>query len=325
MAFEQTLVIVKPDGLQKGLLSQILASLREHNLQVAECTRTHLEPSWVERLYGGEKSEIYFREVVDWVSSSDVVLLRICGENAIGLIKWEIIGRYPNGIRGEYSESWIKNVAHASDSTAAAIRELLLVDEIFQKERDVNEDRFAGKMVFALTGMSESGKSTAGRYFERQGVPGLKIVKLFEEVKEKASPGEDLGEFVAREEARDPYVLWDAFIDELLREMSQRGSCVASIESLYGGGLGPYLKNKMGRHFAIIYIDIPLEIRAQRQMGREGLASLGEARSMLVARDEIKEASGIPKLREMADEIVDNSGSVHDLCRAIDEIIERWR
>ena len=324
MSVKQTLIIVKPDGMAKGLVGQILRSLQKHDLRVADQARLQLEREWVENLYGQERGEVYFTEVVEWVSSAPVLILKVEGEDAVDLVKWKIIGRYPEGIRGRYSENWIKNVAHAPDSSESALHELQLTELIFERRRQMNESRFSGRMVFALTGMSECGKSTVGKYLDSKDIVRLKIVKLFEKVRDKWSPDEELYTFVRQQEERDPYALWDAFTDELVAEMDRLNTNAASIESLYGGGLGPYLKQKLGRHFRIVFLDIPLKIRLVRQMQREGLSDIESAREHLLPRDEIKEMSGIPALKDIADEVVDNSGTLEELYRGIDQLVQRY-
>ena len=186
----------------------------------------------------------------------------------------------------------------------------------------MDEKLFKGKTIFALTGMSECGKSTVGKYLELKGIPRLKIVRFFERVRDKLSPGEELYGFIKKEEKRDPYSLWDTFINEILSEMKVRGVNKVSIESLYGGGLGPYLKQKLGNHFCLIYVDIPLEVRLQRQIQREGLSSLEEAKKILLPRDKVKADSGIPELKKISDEVIDNSGTLDDLYEKIDTIIK---
>ncbi len=323
MSVEQTLIIVKPDGMAKGLVAQILSSLQKHDLRVVDHARLQLEREWVENLYGQERGEVYFVEVVEWVSSAPVLILKVEGEGAVDLVKWKIVGRYPDGIRGRHSENWIKNIAHAPDSLKSALHELQLAEHIFERRRQMSESRFSGKMVFALTGMSECGKSTVGKYLDSKGIVRLKIVKLFERVRDKWSPDEELYTFVRQQEERDPYSLWDAFVDELATEMDRLNTNTASIESLYGGELGPYLKQKLCQHFCIVFLDIPLEIRLVRQMQREGLSDMESARKHLLPRDEIKEKSGIPALKEIAGEVVDNSGTLKELYRKIDQLVQR--
>lgn len=323
MSVQQTLVVVKPDGIAKGLVGQILRSLQAHNLSVVYQTRVQLERKWVESLYDGERDEIYFTEVVEWVSSAPILLLKIEGNEAVAKVKWQIIGRYPDGIRGQYSENWIKNVAHAPDSIQSALHELELAELIFERSKEMNESRLSGKMIFALTGMSECGKSTVGKYLNSKNISRLKIVKLFEKVRDKWSPDEELYAFLKRREERDPYALWDAFIDEMITEMDRLGTSAASIESLYGGGLGLYLKQRLGRHFCIVFVDIPLEVRLYRQVQRENLPDIESAKKYLLPRDKIKEKSGIPELKEIAGEMVDNSGTLEELYQTIDQIVNK--
>lgn len=327
MFVEQTLVIVKPDGMAKGLVGEILRNLIINGLSVVSSARTRLPRQLVEKLYEGEEQQIYFTDVVGWVSSAIVLLLKVEGIHAVGRVKWEIIGRYPNGMRGKYSENWIKNVAHASDSPHSAARELDLMEHVFKEAATMNQKRFQNKMVFALTGMSECGKSTIGKYLDSKGIRRLKIVRLFERAKERMAPGssENFRDFVARNEAKDPYAIWDVFIDELHREMEALGTNMASIESLYGGGLGPYLKQRLADHFCIVYVDIPVEVRLQRQMIQEGLSDIEAAKAILYPRDEIKTKSGIPALKEIAGEVIDNSGTLDDLYRAVNEMIVRYQ
>ncbi len=325
MDFQQTLIIVKPDGLVKGLLGLILRRIEEHNLTVVDSIRTKLSRNWVEKFYAGEEHEVYFEEVVRWVSSAPVLLLKVQGNNTVDTVKQNIIGRYPSGIRGQHSENWIKNVAHASDSIESAERELKLAEFIFKKIKKLDDQRFNNKLVFALTGMSECGKSTVGRYLNSCGIPRLKIVKFFERIRDKWSPEEDLYQFTAKEENRDPYALWDAFISELLSEMKRMKVAIVSIESLYGGGLGPYLKQKMTKHFYIVYIDLSLEIRLQRQIQRAELVTLEDAKAALLPRDEIKTASGIPQLKSIAEEVIDNSGTLEDLYHLIDDMVAKYK
>jgi len=271
------------------------------------------------------EQEVYFEEVVNWVSSAPVLFLKIQGDRAVEKAKWRIIGRYPEGIRGKYSENWIKNVAHAPDSEKSAKREIGLSKVIFERRKRIDDVLFNGKMVFALTGMSECGKSTVGKYLDSRGIPRLKIVRFFERVRDKWSPNEELYQLTKKEEERDPYALWDAFINELLTEMDARKIFMASIESLYGGGFGPYLKRRMGEHLCIVYIDIPIEIRLQRQKQREELATIEEAKKILLPRDNVKVNSGIPALKEIAGEIIDNSGTLEDLYQAVDKIIACYK
>jgi len=324
MSVQQTLIIVKPDGIAKGLVGQILRKLQENELRVVEHTRVQLSRKWVESLYGNEREEIYFKDVVEWVSSALVLFMKIEGDDAVDKVKRKIIGRYPDGIRGLHSENWIKNVAHAPDSTQSAIHELELSKQIFESSASVDKNRLGNKVIFALTGMSECGKSTVGEYLDSMGIKRLKIVKLFERIHTMWSPDQEFYEFLSQQEERDPYALWDAFIDELLMEMEHLKVRASSVESLYGGGLGPYLRQKLGDHFHILFIDISQAIRLRRQMQRENLSNIEDAKKYLLPRDKVKEKSGIPALKDISDEVIDNSVTLKRLHRDIDLIINKY-
>lgn len=72
MPVQRTLIIIKPDGLAKGLVGQILRSLKTHSLFVIDSATVLLPRQWVEKLYAFERNEVYFTEVVEWVSSAPV-------------------------------------------------------------------------------------------------------------------------------------------------------------------------------------------------------------------------------------------------------------
>jgi len=325
MSRQETLILVKPDGVKKGLLGEILRDLRVHGIDVQKAVKAELSPDWVRQLYINEREEPFFHEVVAWIISGPVYLLLVSGVNAVDIVKYTIIGKYPDGIRGRCSEDRIRNVAHAPDSERSARREIMLAEPIFARRLAMQRQRFSGKMVFALTGMSECGKSTVGKYLDSRGIPRLKIVRLFERVRDKQAPNMELQEFVRGAEQRDPIALWDAFIDELFAEMDSRGVSMASLESLYGGGLGPYLRQQIGEHFAIVYIEASPEKRIELQMIRLNLTSRDEATRHLLPRDEVKAKSGIPELKLDAEVVIENSGTLDDLYAAVDEMVRKYR
>jgi dephospho-CoA kinase len=77
--------------------------------------------------------------------------------------------------------------------------------------------------------------------------------------------------------------------------------------------------------FKITYVDIPEETRVLRQVQRRNLSSIEEARKLIQERDKVKAASGIPKMKEIADIVIDNSGTLEDLYETVDNIILRYK
>ncbi len=325
VSYEKTLIIIKPDGLTKNLAGLIVEKIYQYGLTIIDSERTHLSKELVEKLYSEIKDKEYFVEAVNWVNSAPVLILIIEGIDAVNTVKQKIIGKYPSGLRGQFSENSIKNIAHASDSIISARKEIKLIEPILKRNKDSNEKKLSNKIVFALTGMSECGKSTVGKYFDSRGIPRLKIVNIFEKVRDAYQTDKDVKIFTSIEEKRDPYALWDVFIEQLLTEMNKRKVNIASIESLYGGGLGYYLKQKLGNHFHVIFIEASEEKRVKLQMVRESIDDADRAKRLLLSRDRIKNDSGIPQLKEIADEIIDNSGSINQLYEKIDKIIHKYK
>lgn len=324
MSYEKTLCIVKPDGLTKGIAGSIIEKIYQHNLTITDSVRTNLSKKLVKELYSENKDAEYFSELIGWISSAPILILIIEGPDAINIVKQKIVGKYPNGLRGQFSESSIRNIAHASDSVISAEKEIKIIEPVLKKNNEANEKILTGKTIFALTGMSECGKSTVGKYFNSRGIPRLKIVKIFEKIKDIKKSNKNIQVFTNIEEKRDPYALWDAFIEQLLFEMDSLKVDVSSIESLYGGGMGYYLKQKLGDHFHIIFIEASVEKRIKLQMIRENIEDANEAKQLLLSRDQIKKDSGIPQLKEIADEIIDNSGDINQLYRKVDKIICKY-
>ena len=135
MSAQETFVMVKPDGLAKGLAGQIFCEIEKHDLFVVDFVKIHLSRNTVREIYLGKEKEVYFDDVVSWVSSVPVLLIKIVGDDAIRKIKREIVGKYPNGLRGRYSDNRIKNIAHAPDSVESASREMKIVNQIFERKK----------------------------------------------------------------------------------------------------------------------------------------------------------------------------------------------
>jgi len=324
---ETTLTLIKPDAITKGLVGVVLNSINGQGLEIQETTRIQLNQMDLEALYSDllQEPDLYSK-LAEFLTSAPVIIMKVSGEDAIHRTKYRAIGKYHSlaGLRNTYSESLIKNVAHASDSPESAARELQHFEPRFQKEKKMNQERFKNITVFALAGMSECGKSTVGKYLDSKEVPRLKIGAIFEAVKNRESPAQDLIDFISEQEQKNPLALWDSFIDELIGEMQILSAKNVSIESLYGGGLGTYLKQKLGKSFCLVFIDIPLEIRLKRQMIREGLDNIKEAKKILLPRDQFKIDTGTHKLKEIADEVIDNSGTIEQLYEQIDNLVSGY-
>ena len=129
MAEEQTLVIVKPDGFRRGLTGEILARIERKGLRIAEMRTMRIERDLAERHYGEHRDKPFFGDLVDFITSGDVVVARIVGEQAVPVVRTlmgptDPASAPPGTIRGDFGVLIQENLVHGSDSPESAKREL---------------------------------------------------------------------------------------------------------------------------------------------------------------------------------------------------------
>ena len=124
MAFEETLVIIKPDGVQAKLTEVTVSRLLGQGLSVKQFPSDRLSSSVIEKIYSHLKEDPYFNELVEWMSAGPIKALQVNGENAVHVAKHIVVAK----LREEFETSSLKNVAHASDSVENAQRELQIIE-----------------------------------------------------------------------------------------------------------------------------------------------------------------------------------------------------
>ena len=92
----------------------------------------------------------------------------------------------------------------------------------------------------------------------------------------------------------------------------------------YRPSLARALRGAFRKKLIIIYVDISQEIRLQRQMIRQNLKTIEEAKKYLLPRDEDKIKWGALRIKEMADVVIDNPGTLSDLHRQLDQMIAKY-
>jgi nucleoside-diphosphate kinase len=126
---EATLVIVKPDAMRRGLLAEILARFERKGLRIEELRQQRIDRALAERHYEEHREKPFFRELVDFITSGDVVVARVVGERAISVVRM-LMGPTdpaeapPGTLRGDYGLIITENLVHGSDSPESAKREL---------------------------------------------------------------------------------------------------------------------------------------------------------------------------------------------------------
>lgn len=315
---EESFLLVKPDGVAKGYVNKIRKIILSHDLAIMEEIRKTISPKVAEDLYS-EISDIrqrdYFPKLIEFMSSSPIHIFVVRGNDAVKKVRTIIGKRNSNfGIRRLWSEDIIKNVAHGPHTIERAKEELLIL-----KRKEI-----LMKKVFLIGGMSESGKSTVGRYFDSKGIPRLKIVSFLKNIMEREGVVGSFVEWNNKNVSERPEWVRQEFTKEFIFKMKETGIQCCVLESLYGPELAVYMKSVIGDDKVIIvYVNMDLNIRLERQIIREGLSSLEEAEKILLPRDEIKKAWRVPEIEAVADVIIDNSGTIEELYNKVDEIIRK--
>ena len=129
MAEESTLVIVKPDGVRRGLSGEILGRMERKGLRIEEMRLMRIDRDLAERHYDEHRDKPFFGELVEFITSGEVVVARVTGEQAVSVVRTlmgptDPAAAPPGTIRGDYGTVITQNLVHGSDSPESAKREL---------------------------------------------------------------------------------------------------------------------------------------------------------------------------------------------------------
>jgi nucleoside-diphosphate kinase len=125
MSVEQTLSIIKPDGVQKNLVGEIYRRFEKAGLEIVAARMMHLSREQAEGFYAVHKERPFFNDLVSYMTSGPVMVQALQGESAINANR-EIMGATnpadadPGTIRADFAESIEQNVVHGSDGPETA-------------------------------------------------------------------------------------------------------------------------------------------------------------------------------------------------------------
>lgn len=143
---ERTLVLVKPDGVQRLLVGRILARFEERGLKLAGLKLMRVDRALAERHYAVHRGRPFFEGLLDFITSGPLVALALDGPNAIAIVR-SMVGATrpheaaPGSIRGDLAVETAQNLVHASDSAETAVAELELwfePGELLDYEREID-------------------------------------------------------------------------------------------------------------------------------------------------------------------------------------------
>ena len=129
MAVEQTLSIIKPDGVQKNLIGEIYDRFEKAGLEVVAARMMHLSTEQAQGFYAVHSERPFFNDLVSYMTSGPVMVQALQGEDAISVNR-EIMGATnpaeadPGTIRADFAESIEENIVHGSDGPETAADEI---------------------------------------------------------------------------------------------------------------------------------------------------------------------------------------------------------
>ena len=129
MSVEQTLSIIKPDGVQKNLIGEIVGRFEKAGLEILAARMIHLSREQAEEFYAVHKERPFFNGLVSYMTSGPVMVQALQGDSAVDANR-QIMGATnpadadPGTIRADFAASIEENIVHGSDGPDTALQEI---------------------------------------------------------------------------------------------------------------------------------------------------------------------------------------------------------
>jgi nucleoside-diphosphate kinase len=129
VAVERTLVLCKPDAVERGLVGEVIGRLERKGFRLVAIELRTLDEATAKQHYGEHEGKPFFGDLVSFITSGPLVALCVEGPEAVGAVRTLMgptnpITAPPGSIRGDYGLEIEKNLVHGSDSPESAAREL---------------------------------------------------------------------------------------------------------------------------------------------------------------------------------------------------------
>lgn len=143
---ERTLVLIKPDGVQRQLVGRVLSRYEERGLKIIGLKLVHIDRAMAEAHYAVHRDKPFFAGLVAFITIGPLVAVALEGPDAIAIVR-TINGATrpgqasPGTIRGDFALETAQNLVHASDGPETAIQELALwfrPEELLPYDRDID-------------------------------------------------------------------------------------------------------------------------------------------------------------------------------------------
>lgn len=128
---ERTLIIIKPDGLQRRLAGEIVGRFEKKGLKIVAAKLIKITPQLAKKHYAVHKDKYFFKRLVKYITSGPVLIMVLEGEKTIEITRKMMGATFgydalPGTIRGDFGTSQTCNLIHGSDSAASAKKEISL-------------------------------------------------------------------------------------------------------------------------------------------------------------------------------------------------------
>jgi nucleoside-diphosphate kinase len=129
---QQTLIMVKPDGISRGLIGEVISRIEAKGYQIREMKLFTIDQELAREHYAEHAEKPFFGELVSFITSGPVVAMLVEGDDAVAGMR-QIMGATnpldaaPGSIRGDLASNLTENIVHGSDSPESAERELKLL------------------------------------------------------------------------------------------------------------------------------------------------------------------------------------------------------
>ena len=128
---EQTYVMVKPDGVQRGLIGEVITRIEKRGLKIVALRMNVISEASAKEHYSEHAARSFFPSLIEFVTSGPSVSMVVAGKDAIKVMRaingaTNPIDAAPGTIRGDFALDVGRNVVHASDSPEAAAREIAI-------------------------------------------------------------------------------------------------------------------------------------------------------------------------------------------------------
>ena len=143
---ERSLVLIKPDAIQRGLAGEIIFRLERKGVKIVAMKMLHMDKNLAQRHYAIHKGKTFFDDLVSFITSSPLIAIVFQGKNAVEVVR-QMMGEtdpakaHSGTIRGDFGIDIGHNLIHGSDSLENASKEIDLffsAEEIFNYDRELD-------------------------------------------------------------------------------------------------------------------------------------------------------------------------------------------